>query len=100
MQHPSVVDVVADVVVVDVVVGQTTGAGASLCSSVLPSLPSCTTVPPYSAQYEFVLRVRTVVTGATPGPRSTAICAPLQMAFASAPFLTRTSLHVAPVESL
>jgi hypothetical protein len=47
-----------------------------------------------------VLRVVTTDTGGHAGTEGDATCAPLQEAFTSAPFLTRTSLQVAPDESL
>src|SRR6185369_6379671 len=100
MQHASVVDVVPETGVVDVVVAQLAATAASLCRSVAPSLPAWMTVPPYVAQKRSVLSVVTTDTGATPGPRPIASCGPLQTAFTRAPSFTMTSLHGPPFGSL
>jgi hypothetical protein len=94
------VTVVLVVDVVGVAVEQLAGADASFPRKVTESVPSFTSVPPNSVQYDSVLSMVTTVTGDMVPLMSLATCAPLHTAFASTPPLTRTSLHVAPVGSL
>src|SRR5262245_56559436 len=96
-----VVLVVDVVVVAPTAVGQPSGAGASFRRNVLSSLPSLSliTVPPNSVQQRSVLRAVTTATGDIPPCRSTATWDPLQIAFTSTRFFTRTRLHVAPLGS-